>query len=328
MNRLKMGVLGVSAHFIKRVILPLSDSDLVLSHAIASRSKKKAQIAAEKYGIPLFYGSYEALLKDKSVNFIYISLPNHMHAEYIKKSADAGKHILCEKPLAMDAAQAEEAVRYAAEKNILLAEAFMYKYHPQWRHVRDLVHTGEIGEINLVNTFFGYNNTDPKNIRNIKSVGGGGLMDIGCYAVSVPRFLLGREPERVCSLITYDRIFQTDILSSAILDFGKARAAFTVATQTYPHQKVEIHGTRGIMTVEIPFNTFGDVPSAVTISTPVGERRFLTEPVNHYRVLFDEFSKLIQGEEAVSFPPEDAVNNMKVIDALIQSDKTRSWVNL
>lgn len=217
---MKLGVLGVSGHFEKRVILPLQKSTVIEVYAIASRSREKAESFAKKYEIPHWYSSYEELLKDKSIEMVYIPLPNHMHCEWIKKTADAGKHILCEKPLAMNSSEAKTCIQYAQSKNVSIMEAFMYRFHPQWKHALELIRTGEIGKIQSIHVFFGYNNTDPKNIRNIKENGGGALMDIGCYAVSTARFLLETEPVRVLSLVKRDQNFGTDILSSGILDFG------------------------------------------------------------------------------------------------------------
>ena len=328
MEKIKLGVMGVSGHFIKRVLIPLKNSSLIDVYAIASRSKEKVKEAAEKYGIGTYYSSYEELLEDDYIKMVYIPLPNDMHAEWIKKAADRGKHIICEKPIAMNAGEAKEAIDYAKSKNVLITEAFMYKFHPQWERVSELVDVGEIGKITLVNTVFSYSNTDPKNIRNIKNAGGGALMDIGCYAISTPRFIYKKEPIRVISLINNDKNFGTDILASAILDFGYERATFTVSTQSYPHQRVEIFGTGGIITVNIPFNTFPDVPAKVTIKTDVGIREFLTPPTDHYQMEFEHFARAIINGEPLKNPPEDAINNMKVIDALFKSGETSSWVEI
>ncbi len=325
MNPMKLGILGVSSHFIKRVLFPLKKSTLIEIYAISSRSKDKAKEASEKYDIPKYYSTYEELIKDKSIELVFIPLPNNLHAEWIKKCADHGKHILCEKPIALNAKEATECINYAKSKNVYIMEAFMYKFHPQWKRTLELIQMGEIGNINFINTTFGYNNPDPNNIRNIKETGGGSLMDIGCYAISVPRFLLQSEPLRVISLMNYDRIFQTDILSSAILDFGYARATFNISTKTYPFQKVEIHGTQGIIIVQIPFNTFSDVKAKITVMTSVGLREISFELVDHYQLEFEEFVNVIRNNKPSPIPIEDAINNMKVIDAIIKSNKSCEW---
>ena len=322
---IKLGILGVSGHFIKRILLPLQKSSLIELYAIASRSKNKAKEAAEKFNISLSYNSYEELLKDKLVELIYIPLPNNMHAEWIKKCADYGKHIICEKPITMNAKEAIECINYIENKKIYFMEAFMYKFHPQWKHIQELVRTDEIGKINFIHTTFGYNNPDPTNIRNIKELGGGALMDIGCYAISVPRFILQNEPDRVISLINIDSNFQTDILTSAILDFGYTRATLNISTKTFPYQKVEIHGTNGIIIIQIPFNTFADVPAKVTIINSVGTREINFDPVNQYQIQFEKFVESIRNGKPLPIPVNDAINNMKVIDAILRSYQNGKW---
>jgi predicted dehydrogenase len=308
--------------------LPLQKSKIVEVFAIASRIKEKARQTAERFNIPVYYGSYDALLKDKNIEFVYIPLPNHLHLEYIKKAANAGKHILCEKPLTLDSQQAEECIAYTRKKKVFLMEAFMYKFHPQWQRVKKLVQVDEIGEVNSVHTVFSYHNIDAQNIRNIKGMGGGGLMDIGCYAISVPRFLLAAEPIRVISLLTYDEVFKTDILTSALLDFGSSRASFTVSTKSFPWQWVEVLGTDGYITVKIPFNTFPDVPAEVIITTSVGSRIFKTEAVDQYQLQFEAFVRAVANKQPLPVPIEDAFDNMKVIDAVVKSAQTNSWENI
>jgi predicted dehydrogenase len=328
MQSLNLGVLGVSAHFIKRVFLPLKDVQEVNIYGIASRNKDKAGKVAQKLGISKAYDDYQQLIDDPAIDFVFIPLPNHLHLEWIKKAADAGKHILCEKPIAMNTAQAKEAVAYAEEKGVKLMEAFMYRFHPQWMRAKELVQIGEIGAITAIHTFFSYNNPDPSNIRNILEYGGGGVMDIGCYAISVPRFFLDKEPKRVVSTIVKDSEFKTDKLSSAIIDFGSAQATFTVATKTYPYQKVTIHGSSGNITVQIPFNTFPDVPAFITVDTKIGLRNIEFPAADHYGLQFEAFAKSILQNKRVPTLAEDAINNMKVIDAVFQSAEKGQWINL
>lgn len=328
MKKVRLGVLGVSGHFIKRVLLPIKEVSNIDLYGIASRNAEKVKNTARQYNIPHAFESYEDLLADKSIELVYIPLPNHMHAEWIKKSADAGKHILCEKPLAMNAQEAEEAIRYAEGKGVKIMEAFMYRFHPQWLHAKNLTTIGEIGKITAVHTFFCYNNPDPKNIRNILEYGGGGVMDIGCYAISVPRFFTDSEPSRVVSTIRREPEFKTDMLTSAILDFGAVQATFTVGTKTYPYQKVQIFGTSGNITVQIPFNTFPDVPAIITVDTKIGVRQIEFGPADHYGLQFEKLADAILEEKPVPTPPVDAINNMKVIDALFQSAETGKWVEV
>jgi predicted dehydrogenase len=325
MEPVRWGVLGVADHFRLRVYVPTRDSESVTIHGIASRQAGKANKAAREFGIPKSYGSYEELLKDDDIEAVFIPLPNHMHVEWIKRTADAGKHILCEKPLAMNAKEASEGIEYAKKKGVMLMEAFMHRFHPQWQRARDLASIGEIGTILSVETLFAYNLTDPQNIRNILIAGGGAIRDVGCYAVNVARFILGREPTRVVSLLKRDPDFKTDILSSCILDFGNARSVFTVATQLYPFQRVDIHGSGGRITIRNPFNIFPDVPVRITVNNAVGKRDLLIGPADQYALEFEAFSKALREGKEVPTPPEDALNNQKVLDAVFRSEKTGNW---
>lgn len=326
MERLKMGVLGCSAHYFKRVAVPLRESLLIEPYAIASRDIASAMSKAAQWGFSSSYGSYEELLADPQVDFVYIPLPNHLHLEYIRKAADAGKDILCEKPLCLNASDARAAADYCRSKGVLLMEAFMYRFHPQWRHARELAEVVDIGAVRSVHCWFSFNNKDPKNIRNIAAYGGGALMDIGCYAVSSARLLMGSEPERVMCLSEKDSAFGTDILSTGILDFGGGRrSTFTVGTQSFPHQRVEALGTGGSLAIEIPFNMFGDVPARIQVANDVGRRTVETEIADQYLLEFDAFAQAILEESPVPTPIEDAIANMAVLDALAASAASGSW---
>ncbi len=325
MKPVKWGILGVSGHFKKRVLLPMKKSASVELYGIASRDGKKAAEAAASYSIPKYYSGYEDLLEDPDIEAVYIPLPNNLHVEWVKKAADRGKHILCEKPLALTAGDAEELVEYTEKKKVFLMEAFMYKFHPQWMRARELATVGEIGSVRAIQTFFSYNNPDPNNIRNKLELGGGAIYDIGCYAVSTARFIFGREPEKVVSLIERDRIFRTDSLVSGILDFNGAHAVFTVGTLTFREQKVYIHGSTGRITVNLPFNAYPDVPLSLTIATSVGQRDVFSGPADQYGLEFEAFSRSVRENIPVPYPPIDAVNNLKVMDALFGSEKSGNW---
>jgi predicted dehydrogenase len=319
------GVLSRSAHYKRRVHPGVAKSPVMEIRAIASRSPEGAVAAAREFGIPAAYGSYEALLADPEIEAVYIPLPNHLHAAWVRKAADAGKHVLCEKPFAMDAREAEQAIRYAESKGVLVMEAFMYRFHPQWQRVLEIVRSGEIGQVHSIHAFFAFTQKDPANIRNILAVGGGAIPDIGCYAVSCARYLLGREPTRVVSLIQRDPAFGTDILSSALLDFGTARATFTVGTQSQPAQRVDAVGTAGEITLHLPFNAWTDVPLEVTVTTPVGRRTIRTAVADQYVAMFEAFSRAVRSGAPVPTPPQDAIDNMKVLDALFRSEKSGGW---
>jgi predicted dehydrogenase len=319
------GILSVSTHYKQRVHTYLRKSPLVDIRGIASRSRERASEAARDLGLQKAYGSYEELLADREIEAVYIPLPNHMHAEWVKKAADAGKHVLCEKPFAMDAKEAEQAIRHAERKGVLVMEAFMYRFHPQWKRAREIVRSGEIGEVQSVNTIFSYMLTDPTNIRNVLAAGGGGIPDIGCYVVSSARFLMGREPIRVVSLVHRDRQLKTDILASGILDFGVARSVFTLGTQSFPWQRVDVLGSGGELAVHIPFNAFPDVPMQVSVTTGVGPRHYFSPPSDQYVEMFEPFSRAVREGGPAPTPPQDAIDNMKVLDALFRSEKSGTW---
>jgi predicted dehydrogenase len=325
MKAVRWGVLGAANIFMKKVLPPLLKTDAVDLMAIASRSEEKARSAAETFGIARSYGAYEDLLADPDIEAVYIPLPNHLHAEWIRKAADAGKHVICEKPLALNAEQTASCVQYAAKRGVRLMEAFMYRFHPQWRRAQELVRAGEIGQVLAVHTSFAYDNRDPENIRNKLAMGGGALMDIGCYAVSTARFVFGREPERVIGFFTRDVSFKTDILSSAILDFAGPRSVFTVATQSFPNQGVDIFGSAGKIHIEVPFNISPDAPPQLVVTTEIGERRPILPAADQYGLEFEAFSKALRRNLPVPTPADDAVSNQKVLDALFRCESSGTW---
>jgi predicted dehydrogenase len=328
MEPVRWGVLGIGKHFVQRVLTPLLHSSLVQVAAVASREAARARTVAERFEIPSAYGSYEELLGDPAVEAVFIALPNHLHAEWVRRAADAAKHVLCEKPLAMDAGQAQASVDHCRRQGVRLMEAFMYRFHPQWTRARELVRCGEIGRVVAVHSLFTYHNTDPANIRNILKYGGGALPDIGCYAVSMPRFLFQAEPRRVIALIDRDPAFGTDVRTSGILDFGGGRALFTVSTQAFSSQRVEVLGTAGRMTFWVPLNAFPDAPARLTVTTGVGEREPQLAAVDQYGLEFEEFSRSLREDRPVPTPPEDAVANQRVLDALLASERSGRWEQL
>ncbi|MDR2661858.1 MAG: Gfo/Idh/MocA family oxidoreductase [Treponema sp.] len=327
MNKLRLGVLGTSGHYSLRVATPLRESLLVEPYGIASRNREKAQKYAQKWGFSRAYGSYEELLADPEIDFVYCPLPNHLHLEYIKKAADAGKPILCEKPLGMNAKEALEAAEYCGKKGVLVMEAFMYRFHPQWIRAAEIVRAGELGEVMATAGIFSYDLKDGANIRNIAEAGGGGIYDIGCYTVSTARLLMQAEPSRVVCTLKRDPAFKTDIFASAILDFGEGRhSTFTIGTQLYPWQRVWALGTGGTLAVEVPFNMYGDVPGRLQVSTGVGERVVETEIADQYLLEFDAFAQAVADKRAEApTPVSDAVANMAVLDALFASAASGAW---
>ncbi|TLX77156.1 Gfo/Idh/MocA family oxidoreductase [Labilibacter sediminis] len=325
MRKIKIGILGVSNHLLKRIVLPLQNTANCELVAIASRSMDKAKQFAKDFNIEKSFDSYQKLIDDKNVEAVYIPLPNHMHAEWIEKAAKAGKHILCEKPLTLDASEAQQSINHCQKHQVKLMEAFMYKFHPQWMHIKNIIRTNQIGKIKYINIAFAYNNPQSTNIRNIREYGGGAIMDIGCYAISVPRFLLDKEPQKVIALCEYHREFKTDTLSTGILDFGDCRSTFNISTLSHPNQGVEIVGTSGTIKVTVPFNTYVDIKSEIIISTPQGERNISFDICDQYGLMFEAFSESVLQDTNPPVDPDDAVKNMKVIDAIFRSSKSSSW---
>jgi predicted dehydrogenase len=299
-------------------------------YGIASRSLDKAREYAKTWGFQKAYGSYDELLADPEIDFVFCPLPNHLHVEYIKKAADAGKPMLCEKPLSLSAREAADAAAYCEKKGVLLMEAFMYRFHPQWVRAAEIVKSGELGTIMSTSAFFTYDNKDASNIRNIAKAGGGGLYDIGCYTVSSARLLMQGEPERVTAVYREDPAFKTDVFLSAILDFGGGRSSiFTISTQLYPAQRVTALGTGGKLSVEVPFNMFGDVPGRVHVTTGIGRRIIETDIVDQYLLEFDAFANaVIEKRKEAPTPVRDAVANMAVLDALNSAAKTGQWTKV
>lgn len=327
MNKIRWGILSTAKIGTEQVIPAMQAGEYCEIAAIASRDLDKAQEAARRLGIPKAYGSYEDLLADPEVDAIYNPLPNHLHVPWSIKALDAGKHVLCEKPIALTAAEAQELLDAAQKRpELKVMEAFMYRHHPQWQRARRLVAEGKIGELQTIQSFFSYYNVDPNNIRNMAEIGGGALMDIGCYCISQARFIFGAEPQRVCGSIEYDPQFRTDRLTSGILDFGRGTSTFTCSTQLTPYQRVNIFGTEGRVEIEIPFNAPPDQPCKMWHQHGTEIEEILLDVCNQYTIQGDLFSQAILNDTDVPTPLEDAVANMRVIEAIIHSAKSGTWV--
>jgi predicted dehydrogenase len=327
MEKLRMGILGCSEQYGLRVATALKSSLLIEPYGVASRDLEKAKRYAKQWGIAKPFGSYEELLADPKVDFIYCPLPNHLHYAYIKKSADAGKPILCEKPICMNAKEAADAAEYCEKKGVLLMEAFMYRFHPQWTRAVEIVRCGELGSIMSTSGILCFNLQDAKNIRNIPEAGGGSIYDVGCYSASAARLLMGAEPKRVVCTLKRDPVFKTDIYASALLDFGDGRvSSFTISTQLFPWQQVRVLGTGGTLSFEIPFTTFGDTPKRLYVTNETGLRIVETEAVSHYLLEYDAFAQAVAEKRTVApTPVSDAVANMAVLDALFASAASGKW---
>jgi predicted dehydrogenase len=290
--------------------------------AIASRDADRVRLVADRVGIPRAHGSYRALLDDPDVDAVYIPLPNHLHAEWSIAALRAGKHVLCEKPLAMTADDAQRMVDVAREADRHLMEAFMYRLHPTWVAVLDLLTAGRIGTLTAVQSWFSYFNDDPANIRNIREYGGGALFDIGCYSVNLSRMLFGGEPRRVAASLRRDPSTGVDVLTTAILDFDGGIASFTCSTRTETDQRVDIYGTTGRISIEIPFNIPPDRPTRVFLTAggdpPVAPAREVVEfpTADPYAVEFERFATAVLDGGQTPVPPEDAVANLRVIESI------------
>ena len=330
MQPVNWGIISTALIGTAKVIPAMQKSKHCRIQAIASRDLALAKKWAKQLGIPKAYGSYEELLADREIEAVYNPLPNHLHVPWSIKAAEAGKHVLCEKPIALDAKEAEQLVAARNRTGKLITEAFMVRGHPQWLRARELVRQGKIGELRVVQGLFTYFLTDPKNVRNMADIGGGGLYDIGCYPIVTSRFLFGAEPTRVVGLIERDPVLKIDRLASAILDFPTGQASFTCSTQLVPYQRMQILGTKGRIEVEIPFNAPPDKPCRIFVDdgSALGDASAKEEafPVcNQYGIQGDLFSEAIRSGKPVEFPLENAVHNMRIIDAIFRSAKSGGW---
>jgi predicted dehydrogenase len=327
MEKVRWGVLSTAKIGMKQVIPAMQQSEHCDMVGIASRDPDRARMVAVELGMPKAYGSYEQLLADPEIDAVYIPLPNHLHVPWSIRALEAGKHVLCEKPIGLSSAEAEELLAVSKRHPHLKAmEAFMYRHHPQWQRARHLAGEGAIGDLKTVHVFFSYYNDDPTNIRNMPGIGGGGLMDIGCYCISAARFLFSAEPQRVMGTLEVDPDFKVDRMASAVMDFGSGTATWTCATQLAAYQRVHILGTEGRIEVEIPFNPPSDRACRIWHQRGAKLEEILFEPVNHYTIQGDLFSLAVLNDTAVPTPLGDAVANMQAIEAVARSARLGRWV--
>jgi predicted dehydrogenase len=328
-DKVRWGILSTAKIGTEQVIPAMQMGEYCDILAIASRDPDRAQAAAQKLGIPMAYGSYEELLDDPEIDAVYNPLPNHLHVPWSIQALEAGKHVLCEKPIALTAAEAKRLLDASRQyPGLKVMEAFMYRFHPQWQKAKHLVEAGEIGELQTIQSFFAYYNVDPSNIRNQADIGGGGLMDIGCYCISLSRFIFGAEPDRVFGIVEYDLDFDTDRLASAVLEFETGTATFTCATQLAPFQRVNIFGNQGRVEIEIPVNAPTDRPCRMWHQKEDHVEEIVLPVANQYTIQGDLFSQAVLNDTPAPTPLEDAVNNMRVIEAVVHSDERDGWVEL
>jgi predicted dehydrogenase len=329
-EKIRWGIISTALIGTAKVIPGMQRSKRGVVHAIASRDAARARKAAAKLGIPKSYGSYEALLADPEIDAIYNPLPNNLHIDWTIEALKAGKHVLCEKPMGMDAKDAARVLKHAGGKVVM--EAFMIRFHPQWLKARELVRAGKIGELKAVQVFFCYNNHDPKNIRNIAETGGGAVLDIGGYGILSGRFTFEAEPKRIVSLIDRDPNFKTDRLTSIIADFGEGRQlTFTIGTQLAQHQRVTLAGTKGRIEILIPFNAPQMEETTLLLDNAsrlggASAKEIKFRPSDQYAEEADAFAKAVRGEGNLAYGPEDGVKMMKLLDAMFRSEKTGKWV--
>ncbi len=323
MRKISWGILSTAKIGVQKVIPAMQAGMYSQVTAIASRDLTKAQEVAQSLGIAKAYGAYEALLADPEIEAVYIPLPNHMHVPWSIKALVAGKHVLCEKPIGLSAAEGQQLLEAARKyPKLKVMEAFMYRHHPQWLKAKQLVTEGKIGELRTIQSFFSYFNNDPANIRNSPEIGGGGLMDIGCYCISLSRFLFEAEPKHVAGMVEYDPDLKVDRLAHGLLDFGTGVSTFTCGTQLVPYQRVNIFGTRGRVEIEIPFNAPPDRPCRLWHQDESGTTEISLPLCNQYTIQGDLFSQAILNDTDVPTPLSDAVANMNVIESLLACTKT------
>lgn len=326
MRKIRWGVLSTARIGLQKVLPAMQQGKHCELIAIASRHFESAQQAAAQLGIPKIYGAYEELLHDSEVEAIYNPLPNHLHVPWTLKAIAAGKHVLCEKPIATSVGELQQLIAAAnAPPQLKVMEAFMYRQHPQWLKARELAQSGKVGEVRTLHSFFSFFNNDPNNVRNHSGMGGGALFDVGCYAVSMPRFIFGVEPQRVLARMDIDPAFNVDRLTSGILDCGARTATFTCSTQLARHQNVAIFGTAGKIEIELPLNPLPERPSKLVLHDGNGAQEIPIEICNQFMLQGDAFSLAIINDTPVTVPLADSLANMKVIEALFESARTGSW---
>ena len=331
-KKVRWGIISTADIGMKKVIPGIMKSPHSQVVAIASRDAERAAGAARSLGIPRSFGSYEEMLADPEIDAVYNPLPNHLHVPLTVAAARAGKHVLCEKPIAMNAAEAE--LLRSCPKDRLILEAFMVRFHPQWLRAREIVRSGELGEVRAIRAVFCYFNDDPGNVRNIADIGGGGIMDIGCYPVVGARFLFEAEPLRVVALVERDAKFGTDIMASVIADFGQGRQlSFVCATQAVGQQKVEVLGTRGRLEIIVPFNAPADERTAILIDTGAPfdgslARREILPAVDQYTEEAEAFALAVLGIKPLPYGVEDAIQQMRILDAIFASERSGGWATV
>lgn len=327
---LRWGILSTAKIGRTKVIPAIANSATNSVVAIASRDFQSAALCAQELAIAKHYGSYQDLLDDPDIDAIYNPLPNDMHVAWSIAALKAGKHVLCEKPLGLNAADAQlllEASR--AHPNLRVMEAFMYRFHPQWQAVQNWIAEGLIGQVRAVQTVFSYNNHEPNNIRNNPAAGGGALMDIGCYGISVARWIFNTEPVRVVGQLDFHPEYQVDQLALLNMDFNHgAMASVLCGTKTEAGQSVYISGTQGSISIERPFYCIDEEPNTVVVRIDGEVTRHQFPGQDQYQFMVEAFAASCRNLRDVPTPLSDAVCNMAVIDAAFASAASGQWQSI
>lgn len=327
MKKLRFGILSTARIGTAKVIPAMQRGQFTEVSAIASRSLATAQEAARELGIPLAFGSYEELLASPKIDAVYNPLPNHLHVPWSIRALEAGKHVLCEKPIGLSVSEGQKLVDAAARyPRLKVMEAFMYRHHPQWQRAKTIVRDGGIGKLRTIQSFFSYYNDDGNNIRNQADIGGGAMLDIGCYCISLSRFIFDSEPDRVLGQIERDPRFGTDVTSSGILVFGDATSTFTCGTLLAPYQRVHIVGENGRVEIEIPFNAPPDKSCRMWHQRGEKTEEILLSVCDQYTIQGDLFAQAVLQDTPVPTPIADAVANMRVVEAVVRSADSGNWV--
>ena len=331
MEPVRWGVIGATADIAERRVIPaMQKCEHAAIVALASRDEAAARALAERAGIAKAYGSYQGLIDDPEIEAVYNPLPNHLHLLWSVKAAEAGKHVLCEKPLALNAQEVETMIEVRDRTGKQIQESFMIRSHPQWLRTRELVRDGRIGELRVVQGTFGHMCTDPSNVRNVVDMGGGGIYDIGCYPITTSRFLFDDEPTRVVALVDRDPRFGVDRLTSAIPDFPSGQASFVCSQQLTLIERMHLIGTEGRIELHMPFDAPHEGPCRIIID----DGRFrhgasaiveTLDVADQYTIQGDLYSQAIRTGEALAIPLEDSLGNMRVIDALFRSAQSGGW---
>ncbi|MEH7119701.1 Gfo/Idh/MocA family oxidoreductase [Neobacillus vireti] len=331
MNKIRWGIMGC-AGIAKRSVIPgIQQSETGEVAAIASRGMDKAKQTAEQLNIPKAYGSYEELLADPTIEAVYIPLPNHLHKEWVIRAAEAGKHVLCEKPLAINAEEAQEMLEACEKAGVVFAEAFMYRYHPRYTTIHNIIKSGELGEIRGIHGTFTFNNSkDMNNIRYKREWGGGSLYDVGVYPISAARMLLNEEPKAaVVHAYISEKHDYVDMMASGILEFNRGVAlTFDCGMWAAFRNTLEILGTEGRIEVPSAFVVNQDEGDNFFIYTKDGQREVEVPRVNQYALQADAIGRSIRNGEPLPFPVSDAVLNMKVLDACLTSVREQRRVEM